>query len=164
MVLSGAVRGRDASYMTSRHLTTLAGGGVAVALAVAFAVAAHAVSADQLPELATPQATVRSFLTDAVVDHDPVGACSYLTPRARKSFEPGQDCASFFGTAQLGSVTSNRQLHQLTYHVTADGSARVVRVATLTLVLRPASVAARTEFHAPPTDWRIDSGVAGLPG
>jgi hypothetical protein len=148
----------------SRPLTSLAGGGVALALAlvVAFAAAAHAVRADQLPELSTPQATVRSFLTEAVVDHDPVSACGYLTPRARKSFEPAQDCAMFFGSARLDGVTSDRDLHRLRYRVVADGSARVVHVARLTLVLRPASAAARAEFHAPPTDWRIDSGISAL--
>lgn len=148
--------------MPSRHLTSLAGGGVAVALVIAFAVAAHAVRADQLPELSSPQATVKSFLTDAVVDHDPVGACGYLTPRARKSFEPGQDCASFFASARLDGVASDRGLDRLTYHVSADGDARIVRVAQLELVLRPASPEALAEFHSPPTPWRIDSSVSAL--
>ena len=146
---------------SSRSLTWLAGAGVAVALAFAVAVVARA---DQDHPLVSPQATVRSFLTDAVVDHDPVDACGYLTPRARKSFEPGQDCASLFASAQLDGVASDDALARLTYRVTADGSARIVHVAGLTFVLRPASAEARSEFHAPPSDWRIDSSVAGLAG
>ncbi|WP_028062432.1 hypothetical protein [Solirubrobacter soli] len=145
----------------SRSITWLAGAGVAVALAFAVAVVAHA---DQRGPLSTPQGTVRSFLTDAVVDHDPVDACGYLTPRARKSFEPGQDCASLFASARLDGVISDRGLARLTYRVTADGSARVVHAGGRSFVLLPASPEALAEFHAPPTDWRIDSGIAGLAG
>jgi hypothetical protein len=155
----------------NRRLTALAGAGVVAALVIAFAVAAHAVRADGLPARSTPAATVQSFLSSALVDQNPVTACSYLTPRARKSFERpgGQDCASFIASARLNlgghAIVSNRQLDHLTYTVVPDKNARIVHVAhTLTFVLRPASAAALAEFQAPPTDWRIDSSVAALGG
>ena len=90
-------------------------------------------------------------------------------PRARTSFERpgGQDCASFIAAARLivggRVIVSNRQIDRLTYTVVPAGNARIVHVShTFTFVLRPASAAALAEFHAPPTDWRIDSSVAAL--
>ncbi len=152
-----------------RRLTALAGACVVTALVIAFAVAAHAVRADGLSALSTPEATVQSFLSSALVEQNPVTACSYLTPRARTSFERpgGQDCASFIAAARLTvggrAIVSNRQIDRLTYTVVPAGNARIVHVShTLTFVLRPASAAALAEFHAPPTDWRIDSSVAAL--
>jgi hypothetical protein len=108
-------------------------------------------------------------LTSAVVDANPVSACGYLTPRARKSFRP-QDCATFVAGSHLDlgglSVDSGAALGRLAYTSTPDGSARIVRVShdggRLTFVLRPASPEARAEFAAPPTAWRIDSSVAAL--
>jgi hypothetical protein len=133
--------------------------GVAAVLAVAFALTARAVLADPLPD--TPQATVRDFLSAALVEQNPTAACGYLTPRARKSFEPGQDCATFFSALPS---TSNRRLDRLRITTRADGRARIVRAGRWSFVLRPASAEALSEFQAPPTDWRIDSGVAALMG
>ena len=106
-----------------RRLTALAGACVVTALVIAFAVAAHAVRADGLSALSTPEATVQSFLSSALVEQNPVTACSYLTPRARTSFERpgGQDCASFIAAARLTvggrAIVSNRQIDRLTYTV-----------------------------------------------
>ena len=150
--------------MSSRALTWVAGGVLALVLAFAVTVVAHADRSDKLPKLSTPQGTVQSFLTDALVEQNPVTACSYLTPNARKSFEPAQDCTTFFGSARLDAITSDRQVQDLTYRVSGDGAARVVGVDGLTFVVRPATAADQTEFHAPPTTWRIDSSVSALAG
>lgn len=84
----------------------------------------------------TPQATVRSFLTAAVVDNDGFSASRYLSSRARLSFEdrsstdPTAD--SFFGATGLTlgglAVQSNARVKALSYRVVPAGRDRIVEV------------------------------------
>jgi hypothetical protein len=83
----------------------------------------------------TPVATVRGFLTAAVVDNDGESACAYLTARARVDFEghglSGHDtCQRFFGgaTLRLGghAISSDGQVSALHYAVEPVGHDRLV--------------------------------------
>jgi hypothetical protein len=108
----------------------------------------------------SPAGTVRGFL-GAVVDNDGVSACRYLTGRARAE-AADHACQGFFGAVnlRLGGrlVTSDGQLDRLTY--TARG--HTVTVGGRRFVLARATPAARAEFMAPPTPWRIASNVRWL--
>ena len=144
------------------------------ALLVALVAPALARQSTELRRETSPQATVRDFLSAAVVEHNGIAASGYITPRARASFEAhsaaAPDAASFFATARLTlaglHVQSNHQLDALTYRVESAGADRVVEVSrgvqAVWFELVPASPAARSEFRAPPTPWRIDSNLAML--
>jgi hypothetical protein len=123
----------------------------------------------------TPVATVRDFLTAAVVDDDGQTACTYLTARARVDFEGSglsgpATCQSFFGGAvlRLGglAVSSDAGLDRLRYAVTPQGRDRLVTVSyrgqAMAFVLTPANGFERNAFDAPPTPWRIASPVNAL--
>jgi hypothetical protein len=149
----------------------------ALALAGAFFLAAAAPAfahhAARVSRQATPQATVRDFLS-AVVDRDGGTACQYLTPRARVSFEhhlpDDPSCQQFFAGAGLTlgglEVQSDHDLAGLSYRVVPEGTARRVDVShggqTISFLLRLGSPTDLQEFLAPPTAWRIDSSVAML--
>jgi hypothetical protein len=108
----------------------------------------------------SPAGTVRGFL-GAVIDNDGVTACRYLTGRARAE-AAGHACQGFFGgvSLRLGGrlMTTDAQLDRLSYvtrgHVVTVGGGR--------FVLARATPAARAEFMAPPTAWRISSNVRWL--
>lgn len=145
---------------------------IAVALAVAIGGPVLAFGAARTQSQTTPEATVRDFLSAAVVDGDGSTACDYLTARARESFErhlAGPTCTTYFGSARLAlggpSVNADRGLRTLTYSTVADGAKRIVRVSrdgrSVRFVLRRANAPETEEFHAPPTPWRIDSDVTG---
>jgi hypothetical protein len=123
----------------------------------------------------TPIATVRDFLTAAVVDTNGQTACTYLTAEARVDFEgPGLSgpatCQSFFGGAmlRLGGVTvaSRAQLDRLDYAVTRQGRDRLVTASyhgqSIRFELWPANGFEVNAFHAPDTPWRIASAVNAL--
>ncbi len=153
------------------HGTTALFGGVLLFALVIPAFAAHSVRSSLQ---VTPEATTRSFLTAAVVNHDGFTASRYLSPRARLSFEDrspaGPTADSFFSASQLTlgglRVQSNAQLKRLSYRVLPAGRDRVVEVGHdgqwIRFRLRHASPTDRGEFHAPLTTWRIDSSVAML--
>src|ERR1700753_3726856 len=86
-----AIRGRraaaDAGLMTPHRLTTLTAAGLVLALAFAIAAPAFADHHQQVARQTPPQATVRDFLSSAVVNGNGFTASRYLTPRARNSFE-----------------------------------------------------------------------------
>jgi hypothetical protein len=118
----------------------------------------------------SPQTTVRDFLSSAVVDNNGSVACAYLTARGRESFErhlAGPDCTTFFGSARLTlgglALNSDRRLGMVTYTATAQGGNRLVRVShggqSVSFVLRRANGPEAGEFQAPPTPWRIASGL-----
>jgi hypothetical protein len=120
----------------------------------------------------TPIATVRGFLTAAVVDDDGEAACTYLTARARVDFEgPGmrgpESCQSFFGgaTLRLGeyAVTSDQLVDRLHYAVAVVGSDRLVTVShggqAMRFLLQPAN---RFEQQAFGAALRITSSVRAL--
>jgi hypothetical protein len=147
---------------------------VTAAIAVgAFAVAAAMTHDD---DSATPEHTVRDFLVSAVAEHNGFQACRYVTRRsllALHAAEPrGMSCEaalSSYARLTLGGerVDSEAQVKALTYRVADEsgGSARVSVSAhggSRTFVLRRATRRELEEFHAPPTPWRIDSGVERL--
>jgi hypothetical protein len=114
----------------------------------------------------TPADTVRDFLIDAVAEDDGFGACRYLTGHemhAVRMLEPrGTSCEAALSTARLGSVDPESAIKHLAYHVEQRRDRARVTVAGHTFELRPATRRELTEFMAPPTPWRIDSGAAAL--
>jgi hypothetical protein len=108
----------------------------------------------------SPRGTVRGFLGD-VVDNDGVGACRYLTGRARAE-SVGGSCQAFFGAVSLRlgghAITSDAQLDRLSY-VTHG---RTVTVGGRRFVVTRATFGERESFLAPPTGWRIASSVRRL--
>jgi hypothetical protein len=108
----------------------------------------------------SPQGTVRGFLGD-VVDNDGVGACRYLTGRARGE-SVGGSCQAFFGAVSLRlggrAITSDAQLDRLAYTTRGD----LVRVGDRRFVVSRATFGERESFLAPPTAWRIASSVRWL--
>jgi hypothetical protein len=147
---------------------------LAGAFAVAVVVPAFARQSVNTARQDTPQATVRDFLSAAVVDGDGNAACNYLSPRARESFERHSsatpNCETFFASAHLTlgglAVHSDAQVAALTYRVTSRGASRLVRVShdgqSLAFLLSPASSPDRNAFHGPATPWRIESSVTAL--
>jgi hypothetical protein len=107
----------------------------------------------------SPVATVKGFLSSAVVDNDGVTACTYLTAGARAGIERGgATCETFFGGASLRRVSSDHDLAKLRYVV----SGRVVTVDGVRFVLRRANAVELQESHAPDTSWRIASPPLAL--
>jgi hypothetical protein len=123
---------------------------------------------------ASPGGTVRAFLTDAVLERNGVVACRYLTPAERGRVErtagPGASCSIALTSAELRlggrTVVEQSTLKGLRYRVEQRGARAVVTVsagsATQTFGLRRATAGELREFQAPPTHWRIDSGVDRL--
>ena len=136
-----------------------------LAAAVPFGVPAIARAGDD----GASEATVRGYLTAAAIDGDGVAACRYLSQGTRAQFEraSGQTCETFFGsrTVMLGgrALDSNAQLAAARYAVTAAGPDRLVTMTyagqRIRFRLEPATTAERQEYLAPPTPWRIASGV-----
>jgi hypothetical protein len=117
---------------------------------------------------------VRSFLIEAIVDHDGFGACQYLDGHARDELRavaptPYAGCQMTMGQAQLrlGSqdIEQESQVKALASRVRRRGPDVLVTVArsgSVTFVVKRGSRRDLEEFRAPPTPWRIDSGVAVL--
>jgi hypothetical protein len=130
---------------------------------------------DHSAEVARPAGTVESFLIAAAVDHDGFTACSYLSVHARdeaRALAPFADasCEATMSLARLrlGNelVQQESQVKALRYAVRRSGRRAQVGVAgdggATTFVLTGATTAELQEFRAPPTPWRIDSGIAAL--
>jgi hypothetical protein len=145
------------------------------AFAAAIIVAVLAAHSIRVAREGTPQATVRDFLTTAVVDNNGPVACTYLTQAAQVSAagtRPGvaPGCDIFFNDAGLTlgglQVQSNADLNQLSYRVVPRGADRLVEVGhggqRISFLLRPADAAGLAEFRPPPTGWRVTSGIAVL--
>lgn len=123
---------------------------------------------------ATPAGTVRAFLTSAVIENNGVVACRYLTAYASGRVEepaaPDAGCHITLSSARLRlggrSIAAESDLKQLDYRVEQRGAHARVTVATggaaLTFGVRKATAAELREFRAPPTPWRIDSGIDRL--
>jgi hypothetical protein len=146
--------------------------GATAAIAIgAFALAA-AVAHDS--RSGTPEHTVRDFLINAVADHDGFGACRYLTRHALLKVHavepPGASCEAALSAARLtlGGTNLDREaaVKGLSYRVERRDRRVLVTVgangATRTFALRRGSRRELGEFEAPPTPWRIDSGVDAL--
>jgi hypothetical protein len=119
----------------------------------------------------SPAGTVRAFLTDAVIERNGVVACRYLTPGARERVEaatsPDASCPIALSSVglRLGgrTIAQESDVKKLDYRVEQRGARAWVTVgAGESLGLRRATAADLREFQAPPTDWRIDSGVDRL--
>jgi hypothetical protein len=113
----------------------------------------------------TQAGTVRGFL-GYVVNDNGVGACRYLTNRARDAVQgspitnPG--CAAVLDQAQLPGITTDAQVGRLRYTVRGRTVTVVGDGDRLHFVLQPATRSDRAEFEAPPTPWRIASNVSDL--
>jgi hypothetical protein len=113
----------------------------------------------------TQAGTVRGFL-GYVVNDNGVGACRYLTVRARDAVQgrpiTNSGCAAVLDEAQLPGIATDAQVGRLRYTV----HGRTVTVMgdgdRLHFVLQPATQRDRAEFQAPPTPWRIASNVSYL--
>jgi hypothetical protein len=122
----------------------------------------------------TPASTVRDFLITTVADRDGVDACRYLTPHATRQVaadEPRDTpCPAALEFARLtlgrGTVRLESTIKGLSYRVEKRGDRSQVTVeadgAARTFELRKATASELAEFEAPPTPWRIDSGVVAL--
>jgi hypothetical protein len=124
----------------------------------------------------TPVATVRGFLTAAVVNDDGESACAYLTAQARVDFEghglssADDTCQRFFGGAVLTlggeQIASHSQVDGLNCTVAPAAGDRLVtcshRGQSIRFVLRPANSFETQSFRAPDTPWRITSSVRFL--
>lgn len=125
-------------------------------------------------ESGTPVHTVRDFLIVAVVDHDGVDACRYLTPHATRQAiatqPPNTTCSLALSSARLvlgsDNVRNEAAVKRLTYNVRQQGDRAWVSVsadgATRTFVLRKATANQLVGYDLPHSSWRIDSGVALL--
>jgi hypothetical protein len=119
---------------------------------------------------------VRDFLIVAAVDRNSVVACRYLMAHAVRRVQnvelPQPSCEIALSAARLrlGSrlIDQESAVKGLTYRVEQRGARARVTVsangATLAFGLRRATATERDEFQAPPTLWRIDSGVERLVG
>jgi hypothetical protein len=156
----------------ARRSFLLAFGALCVAFAFTIGSAANAIVSSSHSQ-ATPQATVRDFLTAAEVDGDGVTANRYLTTHARHSFHDAVTAPSaqrFFtgDDLHLGGllVDTNASLDQLSYRVVPDGADRRVEIShggrSLWFTLRRATRGELARSSAPPTPWRIDSSVRVL--
>jgi hypothetical protein len=124
----------------------------------------------------TPAHTVRDFLIDAVADRDGFDACDYLTRRSVQQVlatEPrGMSCeaavASYARLTLAGErIDTEAAVKALTYRAVrqSDGSERVTvswHGESRSFVLQRATHRELVEFGAPPTPWRIDSGLVEL--
>ena len=124
----------------------------------------------------SPEHTVRDFLVSAVAEHNGFQACGYLTDRSQREVqadEPrGMLCEAVLSSdarLTLGGerVDSEAAVKALNYRVARepDGRERVTVSAhgeSRTFVLRLGTRRELGEFSAPPTPWRIESGVASL--
>ena len=148
----------------------------ALAAAVAVGAVVGGIALGKGDAEATPAGTVRAFLTSAVVQNNGVAACRYLTTGAgRRVTEPTAPEAGCHITLssvhlRLGgrSIAAESALKTLDYRVEQRGAQARVTVAAggsaVTFGLREATAAELSEFRAPPTPWRIDSGVERLVG
>jgi hypothetical protein len=115
--------------------------------------------------------TVRDYVTAATLDEDG-GACNYLTLREQQLVArlagPDAVCRDAFGDTQPASTVpaSVHAIQALAVTATVrDGQARVILghgSEALSFVLRHATAAERSEFEAPPSDWRITAGAASV--
>jgi hypothetical protein len=159
--------------MTALRRTLLVFGATAALAVCAIAVASAVTHDDDSP---SPQHTVRDFLLAAVSRHDGFDACRYvsqLTLVQVHAIEPrGMSCEAAISSSAhltLGGrrITTEAQVKSLTYRAEAepDGRERVTvswRGASRSFVLRRATRSELVELGAPPTPWRIDSGVPEL--
>ena len=148
--------------------------GVTAATAVAAFAGAAAFTHDD--GSGTPEHTVRDFLVAAVAERNGSVACGYLTRRTLREVraaEPrGMSCVTALAASPhltLGreSVDTEAEVKALTYRAEreAGGRSRVTVSAdgdSRTFVLRRATRRELVEYAAPPTPWRIDSGIRGL--
>ena len=161
--------------MTTGAPRAVAGQLAAFVIVVIFALGTF-LTADALGrenESGTPAHTVRDYLVVAVVDHDGVDACRYLTPHATRQViavqPPGTTCSLALSSARLvlgrDHVRDEAAVKELAYNVRVRGDRAWVRVsadgAARTFVLRKAPASRLAGYDLPHSPWRIESGVLG---
>lgn len=141
------------------------------ALVVALVAARHddVATATSSDTTAAATQTVREFLVAAYLDGDGESACGYLS-----AAEQARVAASGTSTScrdvlnhparppQLAAITSLRGLRCPRARAQASTGAATVRLCGGVFRLRPATSLERSQFDAPPSYWRIASGVAAL--
>jgi hypothetical protein len=146
---------------------------VALVALVAVAVAGSAVAADRHHSAPTPQDAVRGFLVTAVVDHDTVPACEYLTSHAKAEVAAAAPrdtpCEQGLMGARLtlggDAISTEAAVERLRSRAEGAGGRARVTVqedgATRAFTLRKVT---GQSFAGPGLDgpWRIDGGVGAL--
>ena len=159
--------------MTASRRTLSAFAAMAVIAVAAFAGAA---AFSHVHGSGSSEHAVRDFLTDAVVDRDGVDACAYASSRSLQrllSVDPrGMSCVTavaVYAHLTLGGepVATEAAVKALSCRAErqADGAERVTvsaRGDSRAFVLRRATHRELTEFDAPSTPWRIESGFVEL--
>ena len=127
-------------------------------------------------DAAGPVATVRKFLADTVIGSGGYqDGCRYLTPAEQKRValrgSTAHSCGESLDDAELRlggkTYTTTRQIYDdLGAGAVRPGHTAAVRIwhggHSHRFVLVPATAAERNDYGAPPTSWRIASGVASL--
>jgi FlaG/FlaF family flagellin (archaellin) len=143
----------------------------AALVAVALAAVVASVAGGHDVQEPTPRDTVRDFLITSVVNSDGVDACGYLTAHAMRELakvEPRDTtCHQALSDTRLAlggeRVDTQAQVKGLGWSVSEHGGRARVTVSAdgsaATFLLRHATRAELAEGDAPPTPWRIDSGV-----
>jgi hypothetical protein len=138
------------------------------------AVAVYGTSTDAADTLTTPATaaaavrTVRDFVVAAGVDHDGEAACGFLTAaeQARVGASAGGECRQVLDGGSGPSpdgATSGGAVRALPAAVSLRDGRATVRLGTgaraTTFELERATSAEENAFNAPPSAWRIASGV-----
>jgi hypothetical protein len=117
---------------------------------------------------AAAEQTVREFLVAAYVDGDGEAACGYLSLDEQRKVavtEPSGRCSDALNgpaaPSQLAALTTSR-VRDLPARVQLSSGGATVRLGGGVFLLRPATAAEQSQFHAPAGYWRIASGVTAL--
>jgi hypothetical protein len=105
--------------------------------------------------------TIREFLVAAYVDGDGDAACGYLSLGEQDKLAAAETSGAC--SDALEALTTDKQVRDLPAGVTLSDGAATVRIGGGVFVLRPATGAEQSQFGAPPTYWRIASGVSAPP-
>jgi hypothetical protein len=110
--------------------------------------------------------TVRDFLVAAYVDTDGQAACGYLSLHEQRLVAGAgrsTTCREALDDAaippELATVTTAPQVRDLPARVELAGADATVRLGGGVFVVRPATAEEQSQFNAPPSYWRIASGV-----
>jgi hypothetical protein len=143
-----------------------------VSIAVAFLGSRHddVVAATSSDTSVDAEQTVRDFLVATYVDTDGEAACGYLSLHEQRqvtAFAGSTTCRDALNDPAAASelaaaMTTSRQVRDLPAGVTLAGGDATVRLGGGVFLLRPATAKDQSQFNAPPSYWRIDSGVTAL--
>jgi hypothetical protein len=143
-----------------------------VSIAIAFLGSRHddVAAATSSDTSVAAEQTARDFLVAAYVGTDGEVACGYLSLHEQRQvavFEGSTTCRDALndpaGASELAAaMTTSRQIRDLPASVTLAGGDATVRLGGAVFLLRPATAEDQSQFNAPPSYWRIASGVIAL--